>query len=356
MFRQIINKVHLIIGLVSGSIMIIVALTGCIYAFEEEIRSFSPKQEVKIEVGEKKVSIRQILDSVKTHQPKLKITGLMISGKPDKPITIFTKEKKNLSVNPYTAKILENEARKQDWLATDLKLHRELLLGKIGKQIIYWNAWLFAFMLVSGFILWLPKRIKNLKQSLKIKTGASTKKLTFDLHSVGGFYALPFLLITVATGIHIGSHGDTKGKKLQSAFQLVDNRGIIDKSLSQTSVSEPFKSIRIMLPKDSIDVLKVSINYPSSGLKKESSYVFDQYSGKLLTQNLYSQDSLWERIWKTDVDIHTGKIGGIFGKIIAFLASSIALILPITGFMIWRNKRKLEQNKKNLIHHSFSIK
>jgi len=349
MFRQTINKIHLIVGLISGSIIVIVALTGCIYTFEEEIRSLHPPKEVKVEIGKNKASIKQILDSVKVFESNLKITGLMISGNLNKSIIIFTKEKKNLLVNPFTVKILENEAKKQDWLATDLKLHRELLLGKIGKQIIYWNAWIFALMLVSGFILWLPKRIKNLKQALKVKTGASTKKLTFDLHSVGGFYALPFLLILVASGIHIGSHGEEKGKKLKSVFQSVDNSEIIDKSLKQIPLNETFKTMRIMLPKDSLDVLKVSINYSSSGLKKESSYVFDQYSGKLLKQNLYAKANIWDRIWKTDVDIHTGKIGGIIGKIIVFLVSLTALSLPITGFMIWRNNCKMVKVKSKVL-------
>lgn len=65
MFRQTINQIHLIVGLISGSIIAIVALTGCIYVFEEEIRSLNHTKEVKVEIGENKASIKQILDSVK---------------------------------------------------------------------------------------------------------------------------------------------------------------------------------------------------------------------------------------------------------------------------------------------------
>ena len=44
-------------------------------------------------------------------------------------------------------------------------------------------------------------------------------------------------------------------------------------------------------------------------------------------------------------DIHVGAILGLPGKIIAFLVALISASLPITGFLIWWNKRK----KKKLV-------
>ena len=39
-------------------------------------------------------------------------------------------------------------------------------------------------------------------------------------------------------------------------------------------------------------------------------------------------------------DIHIGAVLGLTGKIIAFLISLICASLPITGFLVWWNKRK----------------
>lgn len=44
-------------------------------------------------------------------------------------------------------------------------------------------------------------------------------------------------------------------------------------------------------------------------------------------------------------DIHVGAIGGIEGKIIAFLSSLIVGSLPITGTMIWWGRRKSSSPK-----------
>ncbi|WP_366938414.1 PepSY-associated TM helix domain-containing protein [Algoriphagus sp.] len=39
-------------------------------------------------------------------------------------------------------------------------------------------------------------------------------------------------------------------------------------------------------------------------------------------------------------EIHFGSALGLPGRIFAFLASLIAASLPITGFLVWLNKRK----------------
>jgi uncharacterized iron-regulated membrane protein len=45
-------------------------------------------------------------------------------------------------------------------------------------------------------------------------------------------------------------------------------------------------------------------------------------------------------------DIHVGAIGGITGKVIAFLASLMAASMPVTGFMIWWGRRKKTKEKR----------
>ncbi|HRG54238.1 MAG TPA: PepSY-associated TM helix domain-containing protein, partial [Bacteroidia bacterium] len=39
--KKIVNKIHLILGLIIGVIIIVVSLTGCIYAFQAEIQKLT---------------------------------------------------------------------------------------------------------------------------------------------------------------------------------------------------------------------------------------------------------------------------------------------------------------------------
>ena len=47
-----------------------------------------------------------------------------------------------------------------------------------------------------------------------------------------------------------------------------------------------------------------------------------------------------ERLVEMNYDIHVGAIGGLTGKIIAFIASLVCASLPVTGFLVWWGKRK----------------
>jgi uncharacterized iron-regulated membrane protein len=71
---------------------------------------------------------------------------------------------------------------------------------------------------------------------------------------------------------------------------------------------------------------------------------YDQYTLKeLSTPSLYGayKDAVFaDKVIRMNYDIHVGSIGGLPGKIIAFLASLVTASLPVTGFLMWWGRRK----------------
>ena len=53
----------------------------------------------------------------------------------------------------------------------------------------------------------------------------------------------------------------------------------------------------------------------------------------------YKNAKLADKIIRMNYEIHIGSIGGIFGKIIAFLVSLITATLPISGILLWYGKK-----------------
>jgi len=53
-----------------------------------------------------------------------------------------------------------------------------------------------------------------------------------------------------------------------------------------------------------------------------------------------------EKVFQANFDIHVGSIGGIWTKIIASLTSLIGASLPITGFIIWFNRKWGKKKRK----------
>ncbi|AQG79812.1 PepSY-associated TM helix domain-containing protein [Spirosoma montaniterrae] len=338
--RTLIHKLHLLIGLSSGVVVLVVALTGCVWAFEEEIRYLTQPDQLFVSAqGSPRVSVSRVIETVKKAEPSVGISQVRLFGDPTRAVQVFTKDKRLLTVNPYTAQLLAKRDQETDWLLINLKLHRTLLLGDVGKKIIYWNAWLFGLMLVSGFVLWLPARLRQLRAALTIKRNAKAAKRTYDLHSVLGFYAVPFLLLIVATGIDMASHGDKKKEK-PVVYQKLASAQVIDKAVSSALANDAFETVRVNVPKDSLNPLRVVVMYPTSGLRKESTFSFDPANGTLLEAKPYEKMSFAARFWKSDYELHTGRILGLFGKCLAFVVGLIAASLPVTGFLMWRNRRR----------------
>jgi uncharacterized iron-regulated membrane protein len=72
---------------------------------------------------------------------------------------------------------------------------------------------------------------------------------------------------------------------------------------------------------------------------------FDQYTGKKLGVDTYQKKNNGEKLILMNYDIHVGAIGGLIGKIIAFLVSLVCASLPITGFLIWLKRKKKKAKK-----------
>jgi uncharacterized iron-regulated membrane protein len=91
----------------------------------------------------------------------------------------------------------------------------------------------------------------------------------------------------------------------------------------------------------------------SKGLFYDSDFrFFDQNSLKEIeTEALYSKyedATIPDKILRMNYDIHIGAIGGIVGKIIAFLVSLLTATLPVTGVLLWYG-RKYKKNKTTTV-------
>ncbi|MNL61913.1 hypothetical protein D3C87_1858890 [compost metagenome] len=92
--------------------------------------------------------------------------------------------------------------------------------------------------------------------------------------------------------------------------------------------------------------------YPKRGQFYNSNfYYFDQHTAKRLTDEAldskrYDEVGFGGKLRKMNYDIHVGSILGFPGKVLAFLAAFIGASLPLTGFIIWYNRKWGNKKKK----------
>ncbi len=353
--KKVFRYLHLWLGLASGLVVLIVSITGCIYAFEKEIKSVVYKDILSVEKGATPQSLDKLLSVVKKEYRKPGVKNIFIPEDSTSSIQFNLKNKLSVFVNPYTGEITGTIHQDNSFFGTVLQLHRGLLLGEVGKKITGVSAFVFLFMIISGIILWWPKG-KFSKQKFNLKKGASLKRLNYDMHSVLGFYASWVLIFSVVTGLiwsfkwvensMYAMVGSKKEKKQYHSTYSDSTTFSLEKTISFCKQEFPeHKEIFITLPEDSAGTYRFNLrnNHSDGFFKDQHQLFFDQYSGNIVKKQLFADAQKGDKLKALNYDIHTGKIFGLTGQFIVFFSALIAASLPITGFIMWRNKRRSKQ-------------
>lgn len=358
---------HRWLGLTAGLVVFIVAITGCLYVFEEEWREIFQHKYLYVEnVEGQRKPITELTAIVQKAYPKERLTQIRFLEEKNSAFIFHTKNKLAVSVNPYSGKITGHRNLNKDFMSVVLNIHLNLMLGKTGKEIVRWNVLIFLILCISGLVLWWPKQKRFFKQAITIKWGSKNwKRLNWDLHSVLGFYALFVLLIISLTGIfwvfdtakNLVSMATGspvwQAPKVKSIPSVLKKENYLDSAYRYASLQHPgARQVFIAIPKDSVEPVRVLFRYPYTIVRRQTTVLFDQYSLASLHTDTYQNYTRYEYISRSIYDFHTGRIRalGIGSKIIYFLASLFAASLPITGSLLWLGRRK---KKKRTLSTTF---
>ncbi len=370
---------HRWLGIASSIVVFIVALSGCIYVFEEEGRDIFQRKYFYADVPDR--AVRQPLDSlsatIRTQYPADTISQVRFKTAADATVIYHTVTGKAISVNPYTKAVIGVRNSDDDFFNWIEELHVNLHLGKVGNEIVRWNVLIFFILCVTGLIVWWPKQKRLLKRALRINWKTENKKrFTWDLHSVLGFYALLVLLVVSLTGMFWMFDWVKQFTAFVTGNRIVQAKAPVNKSkagpetITMESAYEKAAALYpgasqvfINRPANPKQPIRVLMRYPYTIVRKQNTLFFDRYSGELLREDLYKNNNGYDKVARSNFDFHTGRIHalGIGSKIVYFLASLFAASLPVTGIMIWlgrgKKKKKAEkENRKTVLAGYFSRK
>lgn len=363
------GQIHLWGGLVSGIVVLIVSLTGCMFVFEDEIRSITQKKERFVEPqNTAKVSLEHISGVVAKEFPKKQIEQIRVFADPSRSVIVklvdVKKDKNKKGVkdekeskkeayafNPYTGQLLGKQDIEHDFMHAVEDMHKTLFLGEIGKWIIKINVVVFLVMLLSGLYLWWPRKKNQRKLAFNLTMKGKFQVVNYSFHNTLGFYFLVPLLLITLTGIwwaikpvQYATYAALGQKmkepnKLTSIYQADMNFSADAAFGSVATKYAGWNEAHINFAKNDTEPLKVNLKYPYEIYKKSNVFEFDQYSGRVLKSELFANYNIADKIKHSNRDLHTGQNFGIFGKLLAFFASLFAASLPITGFLIWYQRK-----------------
>jgi uncharacterized iron-regulated membrane protein len=388
--RKFLNDIHLWAGLISGIVLLVVCFTGTIYVYNTEIRELGASHLYWVKVPEKaqQRSPQELLDIAQSRIGG-QINTVKIPPEENRSIQFTAREAGDRGrfgttyfFDPYTGEMLGNSKepnKAAEWMGYLFSLHRWLLLDKIEKPLIgelenrklgsYITGTatiLFTFGVLTGIIIWVPRKARYWKQGLTIKTHANWKRVNHDLHNTLAFYSAIVLFLMGVTGPFWSFPWYREG--LQKTLGTYQERSVPEEGRPSSARGEgnprqkeevPFVLEDLLFSADQLlpyrgeytislsceEGHKLTISKRKAGFfAPAASDRVVLEAGKVADVDIFRDKPFNERISRSIKALHVGDVYGSFSKLIYFVCCLVATSLPVTGTLIWINKMK--KNKK----------
>jgi len=333
---------HRWLGIITGLIVLLLSITGCLFVFQYEITNWYRSEMVYVDqnsITNDRMPVTQLYkktaDALKLENlpyglvtyknPERTWTALQYSYQPDSWTYMgMAKEYKTAYINPYNGQVQGVANEKTDFFQIVKGLHWSLLLATpIGQPIVTWITVIFIFLLITGMVLWWPKKWNKAgrQRSFKIKWGSTWRRVNYDLHNVLGFYFLIIALIIAFTGLYwyfpsakkalhfVGtgefSLPENSSKKVASTYhQHYKKSAPLDIAYDKAWNQYPdAKRIQFKLPSDSAGTITATVNFDTDTYYHTHTLQFDQYSSELLATKLFNEKNTGEKLLAMNYDI-----------------------------------------------------
>lgn len=346
--RKTVFWLHLGIGLLAGAVILVMAVTGFLMAYERQLTEWADG--FHLTPCTQAASLEKLLEN---RTP----ASVMIVSDPTQPVALQFDKTKTEFIDPNSGQSAGAGNRTvRDFFRTMLKLHRTLgqegASQPVGKAIIGAGNLMFLFLVVSGLFLWCPRRwsLSALRLITLFQHRLKGRGRDWNWHNVFGFWACIPLFVIIVSGTVIAypwanalvfrlageippPQKDGKPKKSDEPRNLTG----VDSALTAVKAASPgWQSILLTIPTGKTATFAVANSHRGRpDLRRQ--ITVDLASSKILknegmeSQSTGRQARTWLR-W-----IHTGEAGGLAGQTIAGLATAAAAVLVWTGFSLaWR--------------------
>jgi uncharacterized iron-regulated membrane protein len=363
-FKKVIGKIHLWLGLTAGLVVFILGITGCILAFETEIRNSTESYRKVVPQHKPFLPPSVLKKTAEEHVVSKQVLGIEYPGKNKAALASFWDEDtyEIAFIDPYDGRVLKHKNMNDDFFRIILDGHFYLWLPEeTGRTIAASATLIFILMMITGLILWWPKNKAATKQRFRIKWSARWRRKNYDLHNVLGFYFTWIAILIALTGLVWGFDWFARSAYwlTSGGQQMEDHEHPLSDTTAVTAYPnmadhlwqdhlpsvKPNESIAVYFATGPADPIEIVINHQPGTYYDSDFYHYDQNTAKELQAKgswagTFDKAKTADKIARMNYDIHTGAVLGLPGKIATFFASLVAASLPITGFIIWWGRRK----------------
>ncbi|MBL8187288.1 MAG: PepSY domain-containing protein [Acidobacteria bacterium] len=355
---RVIWRWHFYAGLIVLPVLVVVALTGALLVFREELERNFDAAMLTVEPQPQRVTYDvQLANAAQTAPSDARATAMVVRGNPTlaTQFAFFTKDGRNLNifVNPYTGVVQGSFVYGDSAFDLILFIHRRLVGGTIGRIVVELATSWGIILAITGLYLWWPRGREKVFGVLLPRVRGKRYLVWRDWHVVPGFYVSVLAILVMATGLFYTmlfgrnyqkmmevtkSNPPSQTNPPKSIAQENNSALPLDEVIAIIQRTQPEPEFYLDLPNkkdDSFYVYAGSSDHPST----LSQFYVDQYSGKVMGVTSWQQLSVPHKIQLMSYPIHVGSLYGWPTKILALLVCLLIVTMGVTGITMWWIRR-----------------
>lgn len=360
--RKLIFNLHLWLGLIAGAVLSIVGVTGAMLSFEPQILQLINPGVVTVADAEKPLPPTALLQQIRRQQSAKTVTALTIHADTDLAAEVHyapppgQRRGSREYVHPATGELL-GQAGGRAFFITVMKLHRWLLAGDLGKQIVGASTLILIVLALSGLYLrWPAKgRWKQLRSWFQINLRLRGRALWWHLHSKVGTWLLPVYLLACLSGLYwsydwyrdglfqlAGVERSHHGESAAATARL-DNQVSLDRLWQAFEIAVPdYQKAQLPVkPATNADIryLPAQAGHP----RAYNTLTLSTADASIIKHEHYADKPLAEKLLGGIFPLHSGAYFGLGGLIVVMLASLLMPVFFISGLYLYlkRSRRRL---------------
>lgn len=374
---------HFYAGLLVLPFLILLAVTGALYLFRDEIDQVLHADLMRVEVqqGRTIAPERQTAAALQGYPGEVfkYVTGAAENLATEIDIKTDAGEKLAVYVNPYSGAVLGAMDYRGSVMWFIRKLHSLEKLGPVANGALEIAAGLSILLVITGTYLWWP-RGQN-RGGMKIRGSRKERVFWRDLHAVSGVTVGGFIFFLAITGmpwsvvwgdkvnelanghnfgyppgvrVDVPMSGERLSERSQTSWSLEQAQIplSVQRPANEQKTTPPIGLDQAVARFDELGLAPgYTVNLPSSSegvftgsvypddLSQQRVVHLDQYSGHVLIDMNYADYGPLGRGLEWGINVHLGQEFGIWNQVVLAFACVVIVVFSVAAGVMWWKRR-----------------
>lgn len=359
--RKRLWQFHSWLGLLAGLGLLVIGLTGSVLMFHDELETLLNPELVRVEPASSgRLPSATLLVEANRQLPGHEVAGWLLRGKDEAHLADLLYVRRHGSpdwlvatLDPFTGRLLASpRAGTETFTGWMLELHYTFFGDHAGVFIVGLCGLGLFLLGLSGIYLYR----EFWKHFFTLRWGRGARLLFSDLHKFIGITSVAFNLILGFTGAYwnlthvVGDwlSGQEEIEKPAPATRLYAEPLALDALIADAATHLPgFQVNYVSLPSEEGLPILFYGSVPGHFLRGPygSTVSYDAKTAEFKAASDIRQAGLWANVLDAFVPLHYGTFGGLPVKILWTLGGLTPGALAVTGFAMWRLRKRALENR-----------